>query len=100
MNKEERLVRIAATLADEEGYAAGVGERGDFGRAKLIWAALGEVKSAVAKMADVPDEAYAGALADELSRRRDDYVRSWDDEDGNGTSTFRRIQRLLEIEGE
>lgn len=89
---------INAILRDEKRYAASLQERGDFGLAKLALAAIGEIKAALNSVAAGDDESYARRLEDALAERRRDYLSSWDDPDGIGTSTFARV--LDTVEGE
>ncbi|MBI5164690.1 MAG: hypothetical protein HY985_12415 [Magnetospirillum sp.] len=79
-------------ITSESRYAKSLEGRGEFGRAKLAWAALVEIKRALASVDgdDIP------RLLDALTAARRDYVECWDDEDGIGTSTFARAFELLD----
>lgn len=98
MTRKQLSAAIKRILADEKAYAKRTSEGGEFGRAKLIFAAIGEIEAALRSVKETPDDAWADALEMALGERLQQYRYDWDDEDGNGTSTFTRVIDQLEAE--
>ena len=96
MSKRGLIAAIDRVLLDEERYAAKLQDRGDFGLAKLAWAAIGGVKRAVKVAAKGGEQTLAERLVQALHAERAEYSGLWDDADGIGTSTFARVLDLLE----
>ena len=82
---------IDKILREEKNYAISLQERGEFGRAKLTFAAIEGVRSALRAAAVGEEEGFADRLLGALEEERSSYVGLWDDEDGVGTSTFSRV---------
>lgn len=99
MQMTQRVLTLAINkiLRDESRYATGLEKGGDFGRAKLVWAAIDGVRRAM-KTAAADETGFGEALHQALIERREEYRQDWDDPDGMGSSTFFRV--LNHVEGE
>ena len=95
MDDSELIADIERVLAAEERYATRLQERGDFSQAKLAWGAISGVKAALRVATPEAALPLAQRLERALAEERAAYSNLWDDEDGIGTSTFSRIQRLI-----
>jgi hypothetical protein len=96
MTRHSLTLAINKILRDESRYATGLEKGGDFGRAKLVRAAIDGVRRALKTAAAADESAFVGALRDALIERRAEYREDWDDPDGMGTSTFFRALNLFD----
>ncbi|MBI3444125.1 MAG: hypothetical protein HY055_01855 [Magnetospirillum sp.] len=94
--RRQLTLAINAALGDETRYAAKLQAGGDFGAAKLAWAAIAEIRLALGSCASHDDDVYALHLGESLMDKRRDYLDLWDDPDGIGTSSFSRILDLVD----
>jgi hypothetical protein len=95
MPNHDLIASINGVIAAERAYAEKIRQRGDFGRAKLIWAAVAEIEAALRSAEEGDEAGHAERLESALGDRRRQYIRDWDDEDGMGTSAFTRVFDLL-----
>lgn len=98
MTQRSLTLAINKILRDESRYATGLEKGGDFGRAKLVRAAIDGVRRAMKTAALVSEPTFGDALREALIERRDEYGGDWDDPDGMGSSTFFRVLSLVEEE--
>jgi hypothetical protein len=91
MTRKALTTAINRILRDEGQYASKLQASGEFGRAKLAYAAIDGVKTALRLTPKDDDDAYAGRLLEALETQRSSYCEFWDDEGGVGTSTFSRV---------
>jgi len=98
MTQRTLTLAITKILRDESRYATGLEKGGDFGRAKLVWAAIDGVRRAMKTAAADGETDFGEALRQALIERREEYRQDWDDPDGMGSSTFFRV--LNHVEGE
>lgn len=97
MRKKEMIAALNRMLGEEKAYAVEMQRKGEFGAAKLVFAAINEIKASLAKSVPESEATYAGTLAEALRERRREYQDLWDDEDGFGTSVFARAQDIVEL---
>lgn len=96
MKIEEIKSGLTAVIRDEERYAKKLQRDGEYGRAKLAFAALENLRRALKRASDDPGSDFTQKLLDEIEEQRRDYIEFWDDEDGVGTSTFTRASNTVE----
>ena len=94
-DESELIADLERVLAAEKRYATRLQERGDFGQAKLALAAIDGMKAALEAVTPQAPLPLAQRLERALAEERAAYSNLWDDEDGIGTSTFSRVQRLI-----
>ena len=100
MTQRQLTIALNKILREEARYASGLEKNGDFGRAKLAWAAIDGIKRAARTAAAASEDNFGDALRDALIERRSEYREDWDDPDGTGTSTFSRALNLLDDDSE
>jgi hypothetical protein len=96
MTRRALTTAINRILRDERQYAGKLQACGDFGRAKLAYAAIEGIMAALRVAGKGDDDAYGDRLLKALEAERNSYCEFWDDEDGVGTSTFSRVINEIE----
>ncbi|OAN47439.1 hypothetical protein A6A04_20380 [Paramagnetospirillum marisnigri] len=102
LTREGKMTRTALTTAinrilrDERQYAGKLQADGEFGRAKLAYAAIEGITAALRMAGKGDDDAYGERLLETLEAQRNSYCEFWNDEDGVGTSTFSRVINEVE----